>query len=290
MDTWPAITEPLLRERQAMSDDEFFVHLAGLCEAIGTRELPDDHYDRAVGYPWGRPPGSCVVTADGVEDVADEDETRKRALLAEYADDPSRVPLLAYGANASPERLALKLEHLPEGDREALILAAELEDFDVAGAAQPPLFSSIAATLVASPGTRVRVAVLFLTPLQFTTLWWTELSYKVGALSDVVVRTGLTAEPLTRVIAFVSRYGTLVLDGVPAAMAAIPAVDRRWPGLTQLELMEAVAGLTLGGGAGAHDVVRSAYERPAAFLAEHLAALRASSVPFADERWEELPA
>ena len=67
MSSWPEITEPLLRERQGMSDEEFFEFLAGLLEAIGTRELEDEHYERAIGYPWERPPGSCLVTDDGVE-------------------------------------------------------------------------------------------------------------------------------------------------------------------------------------------------------------------------------
>jgi hypothetical protein len=51
MGEWPEITEPLLRERQGMSDEEFLEFLTGLLEAIGTRELGDEHYERAIGYP-----------------------------------------------------------------------------------------------------------------------------------------------------------------------------------------------------------------------------------------------
>jgi hypothetical protein len=51
---WPQITEPLLRERQAMSNEQFLEFLAGLLEAVGTRELDDEHYERAIGYPWER--------------------------------------------------------------------------------------------------------------------------------------------------------------------------------------------------------------------------------------------
>jgi hypothetical protein len=43
MSSWPEITEPLLRERQGMSDEAFFEFLAGVLEAIGTRELDDEH-------------------------------------------------------------------------------------------------------------------------------------------------------------------------------------------------------------------------------------------------------
>ena len=190
MGEWPEITEPLLRERQGMSDEEFLEFLAGLLEAIGTRELEDEHYERAIGYPWERPPGSCLVTDEGVEDLADIDASRRNELVSDYVDESAdRVPLLAYGANGSPERLALKLAHLPDGHREALILAGDLEGFDVGAAAQPPVFSSMPATLIPSPGTTVRVAVLFLTPIQFTALWWTELSYKLGALTDITLST-----------------------------------------------------------------------------------------------------
>jgi hypothetical protein len=132
MGGWPEITEPLLRERQGMSDEEFFEFLAGLLEAIGTRELEDEHYERAIAYPLERPPGSCLVTDEGVEDLADIDASRRKELVGAYVDESAnRVPLLAYGANGSPKRLALKLAHLPDGDREALILAGDLEDFDV---------------------------------------------------------------------------------------------------------------------------------------------------------------
>src|SRR5881409_557244 len=109
MGDWPEITELQLRERQGMSNQEFFEFLAGLLEAIGTRELEDGHYERAIGYPWERPPGSCLVTDDGVEELADIDSSRRKGLVGEYVDEsPDRVPLLAYGANGSPERLALK--------------------------------------------------------------------------------------------------------------------------------------------------------------------------------------
>jgi hypothetical protein len=137
---WPQITEPLLRERQAMSNEK---------------------------YAYAE---------------------RRSALVHKYVyETDDRVPLLTHGANASPERLALKLGHLPDRDHEALILAGELEGFDVGAVAQPPVFSSMPATLITSPGSRVRVAVLFLTPAQFTALGWTELTYVVGALTGIAL-------------------------------------------------------------------------------------------------------
>lgn len=271
-----------------MSDDAFFVHLAELLEAIGERELPGDHYERAIGYPWERPPGSCLVADANVEPLASADGSR-REIVDSYVDDAARIPLLAYGANASPGRLALKLAHLPDEHRSALILAGELRGFDVGAAAQPPVFSSIPATLVASPGTRVRVAVLFLTPVQFTTLWWTEHSYKVGALGGIELMCDEVHGPITRVVAFVSRHGALCVAGHPVTMAAIPASDRRYVAMSQVELMETEARLLLGEEATAHELVKSAYERPAAFLREHRPTLRSAAAPFRSEHWEEMP-
>jgi hypothetical protein len=231
---WPQITEPMLRERQAMSNEQFLKFLLELLEAIGSREVDDEHYQRAIGYPWERRPGSCLVTDKGVEDLENMDAERRKQLVHDcvYASD-SRVPLLTYGANASPERLALKLAHLSEDNHQALILAGDLEGFDVGAVAQPPVFSSMAATLIESPGTTVRVALLFLTQAQFTALWWTELTYLVGALSDITLVTDPVEDPIDRVILFVSRWGAFCVDGEPVAMAAIPAKNRRSRALTR---------------------------------------------------------
>lgn len=273
-----------------MSDEEFFEFLGGLLEAIGTRELEDEHYERAIGYPWERPPGSCLVTDEGVKDLGDIDASRRIELVNQYVDESAdRVPLLAYGANGSPERLALKLAHLPDGHREALILAGDLKDFDVGAAAQPPLFSSMPATLIPSPGTAVRVAMLFLTPVQFTALWWTELSYKLGALTDVTVTTEITEEPIKRVILFISRWGAFCVEGAPVAMAAIAARNRHSTALTQTEILNAAARMSIGEDSTARDLIKGAFENPAGFMADRYASFRAASVPFESEHWEEMP-
>jgi hypothetical protein len=290
MGGWPAITEPLLRERQGMSNEEFLAYLAGLLESVGTRELDDAHYALAISYPWERPPGSCLVTDEGVAELTDIEPRRREELVHRYVyESADRIPLLTYGANGAPERLALKLSHLPDGDREALILAGYLEGFDVGAAAQPPIFITIPATLIPSPGTAVRVAVLFLTQAQFTALWWTELSYVVGALSGVTLNTDMLEKPLDRVILFISRYGAFCVDRAPVALAAIPGSSRRSPALTQTEILDAAARMTLGEDAVARDLIEAAYEHPQTFMAEHYASFRAASLPFASERWEELP-
>lgn len=289
MDRWPEITEPLLRERQAMSDEEFFAFLTGLLEHAGARTLDDAHYEQAIGYPWARPPGSSLVSGTQVETLVDIPVARREEIVREYLQADDRLPLLAYGANASPERLALKLAHLDDEHRRALILAGELADFDVAPTAQGPWFSSMPATLVPSPGTTVRVGVLFLTPVQFTTLWWTEVSYKLGELDAVSLTTDVADVTISRVLAFISRFGAFCVDGEPVVLAPISARNRRWTALTQAGVLDAAARLTLGDDAAARDLIRAAYERPTSFIAEHFAALRAASLPFESAHWTEMP-
>jgi hypothetical protein len=273
-----------------MSTEEFLKPLTELLEAMPDRELDDEHYDRAIGYPWERLPGSCLVSDTGVQDLSDVDTRWRNELVQRYVQESAdRVPLLTYGANSSPERLALKLAHLPESDHEALILAGDLKDFDVGAVAQPPVFSSMAATLIPSPGTTVRVAVLLLTLAQFTALWWTELTYLVGALTDITLVSDLVEDPIDRVILFISRWGAFCVDGEPVAMAAIPAQNRRSAALTQTEILDAAARMAIGEGARARDLLKASYENPAAFMAEHYASFRAASVPFESKHWTKMP-
>jgi hypothetical protein len=288
VDRWPEITEPLLRERQAMTHEEFLEFLTGLLDAIGTRELDDEHYERAIGYPWERPSGSSLVTDQDVENLIDMEPGRREGLVREYLESGDRVRLLAYGANGSPERLALKLAHLPDGHREALILAGDLDGFDVGAVAQPPLFSSMPATLITSPGTTVRVAVLILTPVQFTALWWTELTYKVGELARINLTPDF-GERIERVLVFISRWGAFCVDGAPVAMAALAASNRRWPALTQVEILNAAARMAIGDDLVARDLIKAAFENPAAFMAEHYPIFKAASAPFESEHWTEMP-
>jgi hypothetical protein len=273
-----------------MSNEQFLKFLAELLEAIGTRELDDEHYERAIGYPWERRPGSCLVTDRGVEDLENIDAERRNEFIQKYVyESADRVPLLTYGANSSPERLALKLGHLPEDDHEALILSGDLEGFDVGAVAQPPVFSSMPATLIPSPDTAVRVAVLFLTPAQFTALWWTELTYLVGSLTGITLVTDAVEEPIDRVFLFISRWGAFCVDGEPVAMAAIPAKNRRSAALTQTEILDAAARMAIGEGARARDLIKVSFENPAAFMADHYESFRSASAPFESEHWAQMP-
>jgi hypothetical protein len=145
------------------------------------------------------------------------------------------------------------------------------------------------ATLFASPGTAVRVAALFLTPIQFTALWWTELSYKLGALTGIALTTDVTEEPIERVILFISRFGAFCVDGAPVAMAALAARNRHSTALTQTEILDAAARMSIGEGSAARDLIKASFENPAAFMADRYASFQAASVAFDSEHWAEMP-
>ena len=86
-------------------------------------------------------------------------------------------------------------------------------------------------------------------------------------------------------IAFVSRYGSFGLNGEPVVLSALSARNRRYRALTQEQVLGAAAPLALDGTAGARDLVKAAFERPAAFFREHYPAFRAASLPFESQSW-----
>lgn len=48
--------------------------------------------------------------------------------------------------------------------------------------------------------------------------------------------------------------------------------------------------MCLGEGSEARNLVKAAFENPAAFMADHFALFRAASRPFASEHWTTMPA
>lgn len=153
----------------------------------------------------------------------------------------ARVPVLAYGANRSPEALEGKLS-LPgfPADSAVVALRARLHDLDVVYSAHLSPYGSVGATLQRSAGTRAEVAVLLLTEAQVAALGETEPNYTLEELRDVAIRVEGGAR-LDRVRSYVSRHGCLTLEGAEVALAAIPARSRRWRAFRQPEVLAAVA-------------------------------------------------
>jgi hypothetical protein len=286
-----AITDPGLLERQLLPDEGFIEHFTQLVSHFPPREFRQEAFERGLRYPWSRPRRSYLLRDGDVVLLHDLDAAERRAVLARHAD---RAPLLAFGSNAAPKNLTLKLAHHPEpGDREVLVLAGELHGLDVVAHASIAVYGAMAATLATSPGTSVSAGVLLVTPVQLTTLTWGEMPYRIGRLrgAPFTVEDALEGAEVESPLAFVSRWGAFAPDGTPAPLAAIPARGRRWRAWSQRDLVERAAEIVLGpDGGGAAALMRAVYADPASVAEKALPALRAYAQPFDFPDWEPIGA
>jgi hypothetical protein len=286
--TWPPpIVEPELIERLAMDDGRFRAFAATFFAALPPRTCDAAAFAWACAYPWVRPAGSYLLSANGdVELLSALSEPERERLIERFAaPDGERLPLLAIGSNAAPETLQRKFAHFPDPvDRTVLAVHGRLHEFDVGYAAQPALYGALPATIFPSPGAAVATMLLWVTPTQFTQLTWSELSYRLGRL-----RTRFTVdqadERFDEVLVFVSRWGALCVDGAPVALAAIPAQGRTAAALTQREALDLAAAMTLGPGASAEQLVRAVFEDLAGLGPALAETLHRAGLPFASERW-----
>lgn len=167
---------------------------------------------RALTYPYAAPERSYLYRDGAAEELPDD------------FDLGSREPLLSYGANASPEVLALKLAALP--GEEMPVMRAELGGFDVVYSAHVSPYGAVPATLLESPGTTAPVFVLHPTGGQRALLTATELNY------DLVEVNGIAA--------YRSKHGCLSVGGSPVALAAVRSAGRTLPELDQPAVLERV--------------------------------------------------
>jgi hypothetical protein len=283
----PPIAEQELIERLAMDDEQFRSFIATFLAALPPRTCDAAAFAWACAYPWARPTGSYLLSADGdIELLSALEQPEHERLIERFAaPDGARLPLLAIGSNAAPEVLQRKFAHFPEpADRTVLAVHGRLHEFDVGYAAQPALYGALPATIFPSPGTAVATMLLWVTPAQFTQLTWSELSYRLGRL-----RTRFTVdeaeERFDEVLVFVSRWGAFCVDGAPVALAAVPAQRRTATSLTQREVLDLAAALALGPGTSAETLVRAVFEDLAGLGPALAATLHRAGLPFASERW-----
>ena len=227
---------------------------------------------RALAYPFGIPSGSYVL--DAGEPVALSDAR---------ADLDGRVPVLAFGANASPQALARKL-----GERARTssvpVLAGRLRDFDVVHSAHVSVYGSIPAALQRCPGTTASVHVVHLSEEELSAVHRSEPNYVFAHLR----RIDLDLEGAGRigaVHAYLTRHGCLRLDGEPVAVAAVSAESRRWRALDQPGVL-AAARDRLAPGAPLEDFVLEQAGDPEV-ASRRTAELRRDAEPFAWADWEE---
>lgn len=216
----PPITEPLLLERLAMSNADFSALYLESARRLGRRTATPELVEQALTYPWVRPDGSYLLDGDEVRELPRDLDTE------------GRHPLLAIGSNGAPTRLATKFAHHEDGpERRVPVVTGWLHDHDVGAAAFPTAYGSMAATLIDSPGTKVRSAVLWCTARQFTQLTWSEFSYRLEPLQATFITDD--GDEQHGVWVYRSRWGALG----PYAQAAIPARDRTATACTQRELL-----------------------------------------------------
>lgn len=273
MRAFPAL-DPELRERLALGEDDFATFLTGYLGAVPPRDYGPEQADHALGYPWARPPDSYRLR-DGEVHPYD-------------GDTEDRHPILAFGSNASPSALTRKFAHFetPE-DRDVLVLAGDLHDFDVGPAAAVAAYGAMPATLFESPGTRVRAAIVYATDAQATQLTWSELTYRFGRLRPV--RFVAADHEVDEVFAYVHRFGHYRPDGEPLALAAVEAEGRRSRAVTQRELLGRIAAQVVRDGASAEDLIEAVYvDGPGAVLARLREHVMPCGEPFASERWTPL--
>lgn len=168
---------------------------------------------RALTYPSATP-GRSFLYRDGA--AAD--------LPPDGPNLSGRTPLLAYGANAAPEALAIKLASLPE--EEMPVLRAEQEGFDVVYSAHVSPYGAVPATLHESPGTTAPVFVIHPTEEQRALLAASEPNY------DLVEIAGIAA--------YRSKHGALSINGSEVALAAVGSQGRTLPELDEPAVLEHV--------------------------------------------------
>ncbi|HVE67626.1 MAG TPA: hypothetical protein VNB64_03500 [Solirubrobacteraceae bacterium] len=226
---------------------------------------------RALAYPFGVPPGSYGL--DGGR-VGEWDGTVEAG----------RVPVLAFGANASPVALAAKLGPLA-ADARVPVVAGELLGFDVVYSAHVSPYGAIPGTLQPCPGAVACVHVVHLAPEELARVHVSEPNYVFARLDGVDLRLA-DGTRHGAVRGYVSRHGALRRDGGHVGVAAIPVRGRTWPALDEPAILAAVRddlapGETLAGFVDAHVADPE-------LAAQRTSALRATAAPFSWPHWEEI--
>ncbi len=180
-----------------------------------------------MGYPYPAPSRPFVQQGHATIDPAEVE-----------VDWSGRVPVLAYGSNAAPRALAHKLAL---SDDPVLVVPAWLHDFDVVYSAHISPYGAVPATLQRSPGTAARVHLAQMTEEQVVLVSATEPNYEAVTLEDVECRPE-GGEVVTRLSAYFSRHGCLLVDGSEVALSAVQASGRTFASMSEPEVLEYVRG------------------------------------------------
>lgn len=183
----------------------------------------DDWLTRALGYPYPAHGGDFLFSGGGA-----------RPLASGHALD-GLTPVVAVGSNRAPVQLARKFAEM---DVAVPVTRMRARDVDVVHAAHVAGYGAVPATLAGSPGTTVE---LWITWLDDRTLERMDATEAVGVNYDRVTvsldwEDGGPRSP-SRALLYSARRGLLRLDGSPVALAAIPAAGRRFPAMSQEQVL-----------------------------------------------------
>jgi hypothetical protein len=187
-----------------------------------------DVLERALGYPYEAPWEPFI-------------QLRHETLATDEIeiDRDQRTAMLAYGSNAAPEALARKLAL---SDQPVLVVPAWLDDFDVVYSAHISPYGAVPATLQRSPGTRVRVHLVYMTEAQVGLVSATEPNYESAQIEGAVCHLD-DGETITGPAAYLSRHGCLLSDDTEVALTAVEATNRSLPARSEAELLERLRAL-----------------------------------------------
>jgi hypothetical protein len=140
------------------------------------------------------------------------------------------------------------------------VTRAVLDDFDVVYSAHISAYGSVPATIQRSAGTESPVFVAHPTDEQLRRISESEPNYELRVLRDVACRP-VKGDPPDEVAAYVSRHGCLAVDGCEVALSSVRARARRFPAMSQVEILE-WARLELCPERALHDFIETAIAGP----------------------------
>ncbi|MBT6095928.1 MAG: hypothetical protein HOH04_13675 [Rhodospirillaceae bacterium] len=193
--------------------------------------MSPEAFERATTYPYRIPEQSFIYRNGDEHPLGGGDELPSL---------DGRTPVLAVGSNQSPDQLARKFQGAHWG--EIPVIRCELDEFDSVFSPHIASYGAIAATLQHAPGVSVTLFVTWLTPPQLERMHETEISsanYGYGRLNSVRMKCEL-GPALNSVHIYNSRRGTLCHNEEPIPVAEIPAQNRSWKAMSQLDVQDHV--------------------------------------------------
>ena len=249
---------PGCREREGAAAGVGRPATARRAATVETATVETATVETALRYPFPRPNRSFLFVdgdalpllslAESLEDAEIEIDGRpapagdllRRRGIGAPAPLARRTPVLAYGANAAPERLRRK--YAPLGPAVFPVLRARLHGFDIVHAAHISSYGAVPATIERSPGTVCEIAVTWLDERELARMHETELrrgTYSFGLLRNIRLKPTLLP-PMDAVSTYVGSHGHIAPEGEALALAAIGAQDRRFRALTQGDLQRTI--------------------------------------------------